>query len=326
MLDDEINSLFFPLYAPIQNLVQMQERPLLAHYTSLEVLEKIMTSNELWFSNPLFMNDLQEMRFGMLEGRKAFDDLFLSPQIADACGSNERATIIQQAFHHYFNDFDLNQIFDVYVFCFSEHDPKNTDGLLSMWRGYGGNGMGAALVFKTDFITLNAASPLLIAKVQYASEQDRIASMNKAFTGCIDVLKLHQIPNEKLHFVSFNMFMLMKLHSLLSKHHGFSEEQEWRIIYLPDRDISGLLKHQFSYAIGNNGIEPTLRFKIEPLATEPSATWTFHSILDRIILGPSISSPLALNSARRMFDTLKKPEFKQKLWPSGIPIRPSRNN
>jgi hypothetical protein len=35
--------------------------------------------------------------------------------------------------------------------------------------------MGAALVFKTDFITLNVASPLLIAKVRYASEEDRIA-------------------------------------------------------------------------------------------------------------------------------------------------------
>ena len=62
MQDEEINSLFFPLYAPIQNLVQMKERPLLAHYTSLEVLEKIITSNELWFSNPLFMNDLHLTR------------------------------------------------------------------------------------------------------------------------------------------------------------------------------------------------------------------------------------------------------------------------
>jgi hypothetical protein len=42
---------------------------LLAHYTSIDVIEKILRSEEIWFSNPLFMNDLDEMRFGMLEGR-----------------------------------------------------------------------------------------------------------------------------------------------------------------------------------------------------------------------------------------------------------------
>jgi len=44
----------------------MDRQPYLAHYTSLEVLEKIMQHNELWFSHPFFMNDLQEMRFGIV--------------------------------------------------------------------------------------------------------------------------------------------------------------------------------------------------------------------------------------------------------------------
>ncbi len=34
------------------------QKPLLAHYTTLDTLEKILVANELWFSNPLFMNDL----------------------------------------------------------------------------------------------------------------------------------------------------------------------------------------------------------------------------------------------------------------------------
>ena len=75
MQDSEIDALFSHLYITIQNLVLSDERPLLAHYTSLNVLEKIIQNGELWFSNPLFMNDMQEVRFGMLEGRKAFDEL-----------------------------------------------------------------------------------------------------------------------------------------------------------------------------------------------------------------------------------------------------------
>jgi hypothetical protein len=91
------------------------------------------------------------------------------------------------------------------------------------------------------------------------------------------------------------MFTLMKLYALVSKHHGFTHEHEWRIIYLPERDT--------------------------PLQIEPIETWTLDSFLDRIILGPSISSPIVVKSVRRMFDTLKKPEFKGKLCASGIPLR-----
>jgi hypothetical protein len=202
------------------------------------------------------------------------------------------------------------------------HDGALTYGLINMWRGYGGSGTGAALVFKSDFATLNNASPLLFAKVQYASEHERIAWIKTLFSSCATVLKQKPIPNDKLFHVAFHMFTLMKLYALTSKHHGFEEEHEWRVIYLPDRDTSNLLTEQFSYVVGKNGIEPKLRLKIEPLKIDPNATWTFYSILDRIILGPNISSPLAINSVKRMFETLKKSEFKEKIFASGIPLRP----
>jgi hypothetical protein len=47
----------------------------------------------------------------------------------------------------YFQSFDMNDAFDTYIFCLSEHDRSHTDGLLSMWRGYGQHGSGVALVF-----------------------------------------------------------------------------------------------------------------------------------------------------------------------------------
>jgi Protein of unknown function (DUF2971) len=298
MQDSEVTALLLPLYETIHN--------------------------ELWFSNPLFMNDMQEVRFGMIEGRKVFEKLFLDSKTVTACGSKERAMMVHGAFHHHFNDFDMNHLFDVYVFCLSEHDPKkNADGRLSMWRGYGGAGKGVALVFKSDLFTLNVSSPLLFAKVRYGSDQDRLVDIEHAFISCIDTIQKHNIPDENLHRVAFHMFELMMLLSLVSKHHGFVEEQEWRVIYLPNRDTGGLLKDSFSYVVGRNGIEPKLRVKIEPLATEPGATWTFKDILDQIILGPSISSPLATRSVFRMMDTLKRPELKAKLRPSGIPLRPS---
>ena len=43
--------------------------PLLAHYTSIRVMEAIFQTNEIWLYR-LFMNDLQEVRFGLREGQR----------------------------------------------------------------------------------------------------------------------------------------------------------------------------------------------------------------------------------------------------------------
>src|SRR5579883_1243988 len=111
-----------------------QKRPLLAHYTSIATLERIMATNEVWFSNPLFMNDVEELRFGMMQGFQKFSS---DSRISEACGSKERASKLIQSFNFYFESFSNEHALDVYVFCLSEHDGQNTDGLLSMWRGYG---------------------------------------------------------------------------------------------------------------------------------------------------------------------------------------------
>jgi hypothetical protein len=167
MTDEEIWQMFSVLAVDLDDIqFIIQHKPLLAHYTSISVLEKIMKSGEIWFSNPLVMNDLEEVRFGVFEGIRLFQ---ASEAVNRACKTPERTHILKHAFSHFYKQFDEQHAFDTYVFCLSEHDPKNTDGLLSMWRGYGGHGNGAALVFNTNFLTApNLNSPLIIARVHYA--------------------------------------------------------------------------------------------------------------------------------------------------------------
>ena len=58
MDDAEIQRLFQPLFAGLPGEDSFpKKRPLLAHYTSVAVLEAILRNNEVWFSNPMFMND-----------------------------------------------------------------------------------------------------------------------------------------------------------------------------------------------------------------------------------------------------------------------------
>src|ERR1700722_4405374 len=42
--------------------------PMFAHYTSMDALEKIMKSDEIWFSHPLLMNDHEEVHWGITRG------------------------------------------------------------------------------------------------------------------------------------------------------------------------------------------------------------------------------------------------------------------
>jgi hypothetical protein len=209
MTPAEADALFAPFYDRFVNLAVLTstERPLhMAHYTTLNTLEKIITSNELWFSNPLFMNDLQEMRWGVQKGQSVFVDVANEPDIIATVGSDARMSFINHAFLSYFRNFDLKYAFDVYVFCLSEHDPvKHPDGLLSMWRGYGANGHGAALVFNTSFITVAQDSPLLIAKVHYATEAEREAWLKDIFRRCFGILRQNHVPDTDLHIIGYHM-------------------------------------------------------------------------------------------------------------------------
>ena len=107
-------------------------------------MESILETGRVWFSNPLFMNDHQEVRFGIREGHRLFFNMDL---LKKAVSTDQRIGIVGNAFTTFFGNFDANEVFDTYVFCLSEHALSNMDGLLSMWRGYGNHGDGVALVF-----------------------------------------------------------------------------------------------------------------------------------------------------------------------------------
>src|ERR1700704_1456843 len=186
---DQVNRTL-QLYAGLTANIQTKTSPdtplLLAHYTSVEVVEKILKHEDLWFSNPLYMNDLEEMRLGIFVGGQLF------PKFAQAASRDaDHSRRLVECFNHFMAHLDAETALDTYVFCLSEHDYNNVDGLLSMWREYGSKGKFA----------------------------------------------------------------------LTTKHRGFSEEREWRAIYVPERDPLGYLRGHLDYAVGSRGVEPKLKFK-----------------------------------------------------------------
>ncbi len=294
------------------------KRPLLAHYTSIATLEVIMKNDEFWLSNPLYMNDLEEMRFGINEASQAFRT---HDGIREACKSEERYDMLLHHFDHYLNVFTTDHAFDTYVICFSEHSKDDTDGLLSMWRGYGGNGCGAAIVFDTDKLTPVEQSPLILDKVTYLNSTNRRKWIQDKLSEFAAVLQGTTIPTELLYIPVYALIERLKQFALFTKHNGFSEEREWRLAYIKERDKSNRMEPFFGYMVGKNGIEPKLKFKIGPVDGVTDAKIALIDFVDRIILGPSVSNALAVKSVERMLEKIGKQALCDKLVASSTPFR-----
>jgi hypothetical protein len=293
-------------------------RPLLAHYTSIQVLESIMKTEQVWFSSPLLMNDKQEMFHGLDLGTRFFNS---SPEITKACITEHRAVTLRDYYRRYLNEFYANHALQVYVLCLSEFDRARPDGLLSMWRGYGNNGNGAAIVFDTGLIHRRDEIPMIVSKVIYGSDTKRINVLRGKFGQFAAALASLNVTDDQLWIFASHIFNYVKVLALTSKHDGFEDELEWRLIYMPERDKGGVLKPNISYFIGPRGPEPKLKLSIAPIPIPPIPAWGFADILDRIVLGPALSSPLTKIAVERMLFECKKDHFIPKLHSSAIPFR-----
>jgi hypothetical protein len=323
MTDQEIHQTFESLWADVGGPDTFPEtKPLLAHYTSISTLECIMKDDVMWMGNPLLMNDFQELRFGITEAARAFR---LHEGILNICGGsdNQRYQALLKAFEYKLERVSNDDSFDTYVLCFSEHlrTEENCDGLLSMWRGYGANGSGAAIIFDTEKVNELKKSPLILSKVHYGSTQKRLQWIDDKLVQFADILMKSEIPTDKFYIPVHILLERFKLFALFTKHDGFKEEQEWRLVYLKDRDADGKLNDMLDYNIGKNGIEPKLKLKVGPINGVIGDPISLQKLVTQIILGPSISNVLTLMTVKRMLGKVGKAELADKVKMSTTPFR-----
>ena len=189
-----------------------------------------------------------------------------------------------------------------------------------MWRGYGGNGSGVALVFDANKIPIREDTPFVMAKVDYATTIDRKKWVDNLIDKICNIINENKIPKEHASLCTYWYFERLKMFALTTKHSGFSEEKEWRVLYLPYRDPNGALNKYFDYWIGPTGIQPKLKLKLGEIQNFTEPGFSLSNILKHIILGPSLSSPLSQASALKMFDKIR-PDLKDRVLVSRIPYR-----
>jgi hypothetical protein len=107
----------------------------LYHYTSLDVLYKIIENREFWISNSEYSNDKEEKEFAIE---------IMSEQIEKVVKAHNISDDIKEKIFKKIDEFESG---DSYILCLSEDKD-----LLSQWRGYGdfGKGVSIGLNFKNS--------------------------------------------------------------------------------------------------------------------------------------------------------------------------------
>jgi hypothetical protein len=117
--------------------------PLLAHYTDAATLAQMLVDDTLWLSNPLFMNDTQEISRGILKGTEMLRYFEVVKKVFE---SDSHHDLFCKEYLEVQSKDQNDGVIDTYVACFTEHTQEEQEhGRLSMWRAYGANGDGAAL-------------------------------------------------------------------------------------------------------------------------------------------------------------------------------------
>ena len=290
----------------------------LAHYTSLSAVERILDSRQFWLSNPLYMNDLEELRLGMHLGAAIFRQ---SDDLRRACKSQDAHEHLLSQFERLFAEYDQTQALDAYVLCLSKHDETLADGVLSMWRGYGSHGNGAALLIDSSSFTKFEDFPLMIGEVVYASLEDRHRWLEARVSALARAIDAQDKTPSNLERACQFWFERLKVFAVFHKHLGFAEEKEWRVVYMRERDQRDRLAQSLGYSVTDRGVEPKLKLPLSSLTSSPPGTNSSTYPINGLILGPSQSTVLAQASVRRMLEVLGHTELASRVRASSIPFR-----
>lgn len=299
-----------------------QPKPKLVHYTSAQTAHSILTAKYeddrcLWLRNATEMNDFSEVDYGLATLRSVFSDDEFAQSWGEACEA-----IVPNHFQNVFKAIsDEAGILkmNTYLLSLSAHAEAELDiGLLSMWRAYGGSA-NVCLVFNVDaFANEQDAYDVNIAPVDYRGPygvRQEIERMRDAMIEHREALKA--IDRD---LIAFNMKYALDIMLLSTKHPGFAEEKEWRIIYRPSG--VGLRNNVPSKVVCLNGIVQTVYYL--PMKDVPEKGLykaNLNELLNCIIIGPTPNPAVVADAFTRLLHDAGVDDPKSRIKISNIPLR-----
>jgi hypothetical protein len=255
-----------------------------SHYSDATGALGIVSENEFWASNALFMNDAAELKLARPLLAEALDD-GLAAHISDTSLRQPLADAFWSAYDGAHRDPGI------FVTCFSTYGDQ-----LGQWRGYGVHGGGYSITYDAPQLAALAAcrNDLEFLEVLYEKPRQRRAAKAVIAGLCQsleDFLKRDTgIPrDDMIRMVAFMGAQFAHGLAYRLKDEAFAEEREWRLIYQHDPSQDGdILKREFRVTDGH--LLPFVR-----IATGETAP-------KHITVGPTAHPEIAALSMRYLLD------------------------
>lgn len=311
-MTDRIHGIFLP-YQFGKRAKAKESAQRFSHYTSVEAASKILTNAQVWFRKSSVMNDFSEIEFGLaclnaawfgahgLKLKSLLNRMF--------SGSSER---IETMFSEQLPEIRAN----TYLTCISEHQPdENEFGRLSMWRAYGN----IALVLNPQIFMVETADAL--QSFSNPVDYHTVESFEAMFAGMVDRVEydfdyLKSFGEEQVwDWVLFTM----RQYVLCTKHKGFGEELEWRVIHVPSPVSSPLISKEVEVVRGV--AQPVVKLSLTDRPELGIHGLSIPSFIERIIIGPTQyqhvqrEAFISLLSSRGVFNA------SERVVTSNIPLR-----
>ena len=292
-----------------------EDKDRFVYYTSADTAINIIKNKQIWLRNATAMNDYSEIDYGF----QCLNEAYKSN-----VGTKFNTLLdsfypgLAKELKDMFNTLLPAMSRETFITCLSEHlSSEDLHGRLSMWRAYGGH-TGVALVINSDVI-LSEAVVLNIhsGAVNYFSKaqfMDDFAKITDRMEQRVDLLK--RLDRE---VIKNMVFYLFRYFTLCTKHPGFLEEREWRIIAQPDLYPSDYLSQSVELV---NGI-PQNVLKLDLVNHEDKGLTglAIQDLLNRIIIGPCEFPYLVYKAFLKLLIENDIPEPEEKLVISDIPLR-----
>jgi hypothetical protein len=186
-----------------------------------------------------------------------------------------------------------------------------------MWRAYGG-ASGVAIVLNSEpFFNDSSDLNVTTSPVAYLDTETFIGEFDGIVRGLAENREqLQQVPPEWMQHWMFEMF---RFAILCTKHPGFLEEREWRLIYQPSFKASQILKKSVQSVRGTP--QPIVKFPLKDSAEHNLVGVEIPQLVNRVIIGPT-NYPSAMKEAfTDLLESAGVSDAGKKVFISDIPLR-----
>lgn len=305
---------FFPFYTRRAAEVQAAGGRF-AYYTTAATAADILRSATIWMRQPGVMNDAHEVLHGsrcLAQSYQGADGEVLRRTL-DECFpglSEEIQALLPQMFDGIYTD--------SYLTCVSEHvAADDRHGRLSMWRAYGASSGVAIVLNGAPMFTSSSAlgaysSPVFYGHTDKYGEEFRSLGDGVAR----EALLLIEAGRD---VVKNAVLLMMRYATLCTKHPGFAEEREWRVIASP---LLHSTPHITAHVETVGGVpQQLLKLKLKDVPKEGLTGISIPSLVNRIIIGPCAQPYVTRMAMVQLLGDAGVERPWERVFDSDIPLR-----